>query len=239
MDISVLVSWKNVNRPFGWTIGPCPYCNAVTAGRIDEVVQQIALYFIPVYSTRVGYQCRCDLCERPLADFLPEKRLALNEWDHSLGLPQIAVKLGVPPPPEPSDPDLMIDSMLSSIAERTTLNALDISLGLTSGCILGAIAGCALGYTVLPRYLNQMDLLGCIFAGILGGLIVGGVLGASISAYIQRSSLPYEQVNAAFRNYRLDPEKIVRIAEKYPMRVYKAVLRARDDSALRPRPGMS
>src|SRR6476660_5759467 len=124
MDISVLVSWKNIEHPFAWTIGPCPYCDSVTAGRINEVVQQVAVFFVPVYSTGAGYMCRCDLCERALADFLPDKRLALNEWDHSLGLSQIAVKLGVPPPPAPTAPDTMIASLLSSVTESTTLNSM-------------------------------------------------------------------------------------------------------------------
>jgi len=230
MDISVFVSWKNVNRPFGWTIGPCPYCNAVTAGRIDEIIQQIAIYFIPVYSNRVGYQCRCDLCERALADFLPEKRLALNEWDHSLGLPHIAAKLAVTPPHAPNEPDAMIDSMLSSITERTTFNSLEISRGLTSGCILGAVAGSALGYAVLPRYLDQMDLLGCIFTGILGGLIAGGIVGASISALIQRSSLPYQRIKCGIQNYRLDAGRVAELAKEYPSRIRTAALRARDEA---------
>jgi hypothetical protein len=229
MDISVLVSWKNIERPFAWTVGPCPYCDSVTAGRINEVVQQVAVYFIPVYSTHNGYLCRCDLCERPLADFLPEKRLALNEWEHSLGVPQIAAKLGVTPPRAPNEPDAMINSMLSSIADRTTLNALDISLGLTSGCILGAVAGGALGYAVLPWYLNQLDLLGCIFAGILGGLIAGGVIGATVSALSQRSSLPYQRIKSALQNYRLDAGKVAELAKGYPSRVRTAALRARDE----------
>ena len=232
MDISVLVSWKTVHRPFAWTIGTCPHCSAVNAVRIDELAQQFAVYFVPIYSSTVGYQCKCDLCQRPLADVLPEKRLALAEWNYSLGLPYIAEKIGLPPPPRPEDGDAVINSMLSSVTESTRINSLDVSLGLTTGCILGALIGAVIGYTILPKCLIQMDALGCIFAGILGGLLLGGIIGASVATFVRRQSLAYQLISAAMKNYSLSGERIVSLAEKYPLRVRGAALRARDAALL-------
>ena len=239
MDITVLISWKSVPRSFGWTIGPCPYCNAVTAGRIDELIHQIDVCFIPVLSTVVGYQCKCDLCERPLADFLPEKRLSSGEWNHSLGLHQIATKLGLPSPPQTTEADVMIDSLLSSVTDSTTLNALDISFGLTTGGIIGAITGIGLGYVVLPKFLDQTDLFGCVFIGILGGLVLGGVIGASIAALTRRSSVPFQKINSAVEHYALDTSKLLQIAKRYPARIQNAALRVRDLAALNPQARMA
>jgi hypothetical protein len=232
MDISVLVSWKTVHRPFAWTIGTCPHCSAVNAVRVDELAQQFAVYFVPIYSSTVGYQCKCDLCQRPLADVLPEKRLGLADWNYSLGLPYLSEKLGLPPPPRPEDGDAVIDSLLRSVTENTKLDAVDISLGLTTGCILGALIGAAIGYTVLPTYLIQMDALGCVFAGILGGLLLGGIIGASVAALVRRHSLPYQLITAAMKNYSLSGDRIASLGDKYPMRVRGAALRARDAASL-------
>ena len=232
MDVSVLISWKTVHRPHAWTIGMCPYCSAVNAIRVDEIADQIAIYFVPVISTANGHVCKCDLCQRPIANQLPDKRLALAEWDHSLGLIHLSQKLGLPTPPQPADPESRIESLLSSVTESTKLDTLDISYGLTTGGILGVLIGAAIGYMVLPANLRQLDALGCLFAGILGGLLIGGIFGASVAAVLRKRSVPFQLISAALKNYSLNSDRTVQLAEKYPRRVRSGAIRARDAVSL-------
>jgi hypothetical protein len=201
--------------------------------RIEEVVQRVSVYFIPVYNSIVGYQGKCDLCERVLVDGLLEHRVPFHEWKPSDGIPRLAEMMKLPPPPNARNSDVIIHSLLSAEADRTTLNSLDISFGLTTGCILGAVIGAAVGYFILPNYLRDLDMLGCIFMGILGGLVTGGILGASLAALVRRKSLPYEKFKTAIDHYALDSDMISRAADGFPMRIRNAARRARDTAALR------
>jgi hypothetical protein len=234
MDVSVLVSWKSVPRPFAWTLGVCPYCQLAVPIRVDEVFQQVAIYFVPIISTSEGFQCHCSLCDRMIWAGLPEHRIPRAEWTPESGIVALGERLKVPAPNQGID-EHGIHSLLTAITQSTLLNSLDISFGLTSGCILGALTGAVVGYFKLPQFLPQMDQLGCVFAGILGGLLFGGLTGATSDAVRQRRSIPFQRIKAAILNFSIAPELIIRMADAYPLRIRSAALRARDAAILLPR----
>ena len=231
MDVSVLVSWKSVARPFAWTLGDCPYCQLAVPIRVDEVFQQVAIYFIPIICTSEGFQCHCSLCDRMIAAGLPEHRIPVAEWAPESGFVVLADRLKAPAPHQEIG-EHVIHSLLSAITQSTLLNSLDISFGLTSGCLLGASIGAVISYFLLPPYLPQLDQLGCVFAGILGGLLVGGLAGAMIDAIRKRRSIPFQRIKAAILNFPIALELIIRMADAYPLRIRSAALRVRDAAIL-------
>lgn len=226
MDISVIISWKTTPRVYGWTMRSCPSCGGVTPVVVDELVQTVSVYLVPVYKFVAGHQCRCDLCDNILVEGRPEDYVPANEWERSRGLSRLAQILRRPPPDRLPDDNQVIDSLLASVSERSRLDSLDISFGLTTGCILGALAGAAVGYLVVPDQFWGMDLLGRVSFGIFSGLAIGGLLGGTIDALIRRRSLPFEKLKSVIENYSLDAEKILAAAASHPRRVRAAALRA-------------
>jgi len=226
MDVSILLSVKTTPRICGWTMQSCPSCASITAVAVDELVHTVSVNFIPIVRSVAGYQCRCDLCDRVLVEGRPENEVPANEWEPSRGLPRLAQVMGMPAPDDSPDSDVVIQSLLSSVSERSSLNSLDISFGLTTGCILGALVGVAFGYFVLPDQFWGMDLLGRVFLGMFSGLFIGGLLGGTIDALIRRRSLPFQKLKSAIEDYSLDADKILAAASEYPRRVRAAALRA-------------
>lgn len=215
-------------RQWAWSLGKCPFCRTESVIRIEEAIQTIYINFVPVIRSKIGCMCRCDLCKRLLTEELPEFYAVRDAWRPSDGIPSLAAQLGVDDTVIEPYGDIQRRSVLSAATESSEIAAMGIVSGLTLGCLLGALAGGMIGYFFLNGRLRGVDWLASVFFGLFGGLVLGGVSGASLAAVWNRRAIPFKLIHAAISEYHMDADKFVECAQTYPTRIRRAAERARD-----------
>lgn len=220
-----------------WTIGRCPYCEGFEAIRIEDSVLVVSVNFLPIVRSPTGKQtASCDFCERPVELPVAMNRVDAASWEPREGIESVATKLEMNWHAllTERNHELRMRSLLSAVAEASALDRIDINLGLTTGLLLGGIAGGLMGYYAVPPRLWGMDNVGRVFAGIFTGLALGAAIGASLSAVVRRRSLPFRRLRKVCRDYRLDPAVLLALAGDSPRRVRSALRRIHDFWLLEP-----
>lgn len=188
----------------------------------------VSVYFLPILRSATGKKtARCDFCERPVELPVGMNRIEAASWKPSDGMEMLATKLEMNCHALPAQRDYQarLRSLLSAVAEASTFDRLDVSLGLTTGLLLGGIAGGLIGHYVVPRRAMGMDDLARVFAGVAAGLALGAIVGASLLALLRRRSAPFRRLRNVCRGYRINPSSLIELAGDSPRRVRSALKR--------------
>ncbi|HJT32384.1 MAG TPA: hypothetical protein VJ783_10105 [Pirellulales bacterium] len=163
-------------------------------------------------------------------------RLDIASWEPREGIEGLATRLEMNwhALPTERNPETRLRSLLSAVTEASSMDRLDISFGLTTGLLLGGVAGGLIGYYIVPPRLWGMDDIGRVFAGIFAGLTIGAIVGASLLAIIRRRSVPFRRLRKVCRDYRLDPAVLLALAGDSPRRIRSVLRRIHDFWLLEP-----
>jgi hypothetical protein len=226
------ISWKKKLEPTGWSLAFCSHCQQLEAMRVEQVVQVVAIWFIPVSGTVEGFVQRCDFCERISELPPPGEGLELDAWRPAEGLDALATRLRGPSGKLAKDiyAETRLRSALSSIRESMAFNQLDVTWGIVLGGALGLGLGIGLGVLVYDLGLNptRADRFG---VGMLGGMLMavaGAVLGAAGWAFVSRRRIAKSRIRRLCREYRLDAARVASLAEDYGEILHRAATDERD-----------
>ncbi|MGH7192513.1 MAG: hypothetical protein ACREJM_03145, partial [Candidatus Saccharimonadales bacterium] len=127
--------------------------------------------------------------------------------------------------PTERNSELRMRSLLSAVQVASAFDRLDISFCLTTGLMLGGIAGGLIGHYVVPRRAWGIDDVARVFGGVAAGLVFGAIIGTSVWAFVRRRSAPFRQIRRVCRDYRVDPASLLKLAGESPRRVRAALRR--------------
>lgn len=230
----ILIIFARKPRQIGWTLGVCGSCGGWEAIRVEEIIQTVKLWCIPVSSSVIGRRLRCDFCERQLRGAPASLRtIESREWVPAAGLQDLARRLGGDPAvlSEKRNGEQRIDSLLRAIAHLTSINNVNVDFGITTGLILGGLLGSLVGLFVLPFFHMQLDATGKAMAGIGGGMVIGLVVGGIAALVVRRRSWPLRRLVQACNQYGLSVSDFEKAAVRSPARIRSAVRRLRGELA--------
>ncbi len=232
MDVSVLVSWKTTYRQVAWSVGDCLFCKQLEAVRIEDDIQVVSIWFIPIVQQVTGQSRRCDFCERPIDHHIGVKELPLPEWSPAKGLDALVGELipsGELQLPDKNS-DRRLHSLLGAAADASSINNVDITFGITTGILLGIAVCLPLGIYLFDSgsVKTQLDRLGFAFASILTGIGGGAVIGAIVHAIFKRGKVAFRKIHAACENYALDIDKLEELSQGYGGKIRRAVRAVRE-----------
>jgi hypothetical protein len=231
----ILIISERKTRQIGWTLGVCGSCGGWEAIRVEDLIKTTKLWFIPLDSSVVGRSLRCDFCERFLRGAPTKLRtIEFRAWTPADGLQVLAQRLGGDPTvvSEKRDADKRIHSLLGGIAHSTSINNINVDLGITTGLIVGGLFGLLVGLFVLPYFNMRMDATGKTMAGLFGGCVIGLIVGALATLILRRRSLPLRRLVQICNQYGLSVSDLEKAADRSAARVRRAVHRLRDELAI-------
>jgi hypothetical protein len=236
MDISVLISFRKTLKQTGWSTCYCRHCQQIEAARCDDIVQTVAIWFVPVVRSVVGRTGRCDFCERIIDQWTSPNSVPVESWEPKQGLDSLIARTGAPavtPIPAP-DSTARLDSLFTSVAGACSMNSLDVTFGISTGAILGAIA-CSITGGILFQTgfrIGELDLFGSVFGSLLAGGVIGAIIGGGLQIIVSRNRVAQRMIQTAYDNYHLDLKRLKEIAQSHPSIVCRAVNRLRDSQQL-------
>jgi hypothetical protein len=232
MDISILISWKTTYEQVAWSAGHCAFCQQLEAVRIENAVEVVSVWFIPVSRHVKGKAGRCDFCERPVNRVIAAQAIALDEWSPSNDLTRLfrrlAPQTGIQLPDKNADGRL--HSLLAAARDASSINNLDITFGVTTGGLLGFVTCLLAGIYLFDHGVirTEMDKMGFVAALVLPGIVVGAIIGAVVHALFKRGRVAFRKINAACRSYGIDTRKLDMLSHSYGRIVRRATRAARD-----------
>lgn len=224
MAISVIVSWKTELRQSGWSVGYCTQCACFEAIRLGDAVQVFSVYeFFPVSQQVLGKATCCDWCQNE-AGPAPEARvIPLDAWSPAQGMKSLFEKcapaLQARIPQRTSDSEL--HAMLTWITQQTSINAIDIGIGLLGGFLVGAGLGFMVGFAIASG--EEYDPVRAPFIWCATGGAIGSILGSAIEAVLKGRKAARRMMEAAYHKYRLNGDRLTELARSYPGRIRSAL----------------
>ena len=229
MEAFLLISFDTEYRHIGWSLADCPHCGQLEAARVEEQLEVVSLYLIPVQK-RVSHEiARCDFCERFLESCLAAP-CSLEEWTPQQGVNLLikVLRCDVNSSHDPHSDERLI-SLLNSVSDQSKYIEINASLGMKVGGLTGALVGFPSAYYLhtCGFFLGKLDNFGSIFASLLcgiGGLVLMGVIaGAIFETLFRRNSIPRDKIHRAVTAYSLDIERLVDSAKGLSPRIQRAV----------------
>jgi hypothetical protein len=224
------VKW-NEYRHVAWSAGYCTHCQGLEAIRVQDVVEVLAVYFVPIQRRVVGRNGICDFCERPLDRAVTDQLVDRLDWAPPGGLPKLLASLGskqeltLPEAPlTETQPDVRLRSLLSATQDASSLKNVNIVVGLVAGLIAGVALGIPLGMVLFDHGIRLgPDRFGTGFAVALIGAVVGSIAGATVYGLMIRTRTATRKVVAACGKYPLDLARLGELARDYNRHVQHAV----------------
>jgi hypothetical protein len=118
-----------------------------------------------------------------------------------------------------SDSDLR--KLLTWIRKQSSIDAVDIGVGLVVGLLIGAASALSVGL-----YLANQEGYDPIKAGLLSlvaGAVPGSIIGSLVEAILNGRKVARKMITAAYHKYQLDLDKLAALAQSYPHRIRSAV----------------
>ena len=119
-----------------------------------------------------GKTGRCDFCERPINTLITPKEIPLYEWSPATGLDVLVGQLvpsgDVRLPQKNSD--ARMHSLLGAAKDASSINNVDITFGITTGVLIGAIVSIPVGMYLFDNGIvrTRLDKMGLVLVGIVG-----------------------------------------------------------------------
>jgi hypothetical protein len=234
----VIIEWRRRYDHIGWSVGFCKHCGQIEAARVEDVVEVVSIWFIPISSTRVGLTAHCDFCSRSIDATLPPP-IVTDAWTPADGLPALFARLSlfVPPLGAEVSSETRLRSLLKSTKKAAKLANVTFAQfwpGALCGIVLGAVLGPIFASNLWERRIpGGPDLQGATMAGFFLGAVVFGLAGAILNAMLCRGRIAFARLSAAYEKYTFDVRKLDDLAIDYGGPVRRAARRLRDESQAR------
>lgn len=224
MDFVVAVAWAKEFQQSRWAVGYCERCRCAEAVRIGREVTNVSLYhLIRIGRSVADDRAYCDWCGEPLLPWPDSQTVPVTAWSYSDGLNALVATCApdlVRKTPVLSTAD-QCRAFLRFVRKRSSIEAVDVSFGLTSGLWIGTLVSVALGYFV--GWPDAPDRFQDFFRWWLVGLLVGAVVGSAVDGIRLTRRVARDLVAQAYRKYQMDPEQLLAVSASFPRRVRAAV----------------
>jgi hypothetical protein len=235
IHVSATIHYRHV----AWSAAFCPHCQQVEAARIEDEIEVVELYFIPLSKQVTRQVARCDFCEREVDSVISERQIPLAAWSPAQGLDSLVDGLkpahAIELPEENSEARLR--SLLAATQKAASLQQVDVSSGLLKGGLFGLVPGIPAGlYLYLhppaPAQLDEFQQVLLSIAGVLVCAAAGAVIGAATSAVYKPDQVAFRKILAACTKYPVDIPKLEELSHDYSGPVRRAVRAVRETAEL-------
>jgi hypothetical protein len=229
MGITIVFSWKTVLQQTSWSVGYCVRCDRFEAIRVGDAVQIISAWEFPVGRSVLGKAACCDCCESPAGPMPEALIIPSGEWSPAQGIRSLFEKCC--PKLLPNAPQLTSDSeiraLLKLVQRRSSVESVDIGVGLVAGVLIGAALALSVGLYLANQ--EGSDSFGAGFVALMIGAVFGSIVGSFVEAILKGRKLARRMILAAYQKYQLAPDRLTALARSYRHRIRSAVRFALQD----------
>jgi hypothetical protein len=223
MGITLAISWQTILQPTDWSVGYCVRCDRFEAIQVGDLVEVTTAYEITMSRRVIGRGARCDWCgtganPMPEAQVIPRGRWSYAEGVRAL-FEKCAPALLAHAPQLTADDDLR--PLLSWVQRRSSVDSVDIGVGVIEGALVGAVLGVGVALYVLAQ--GGYDAIRTVMLWLPLGGVAGMVVGATAEAVLKGRKVAREMIAAAYLKYRLNPVRLTDLSHSYRARVRSAV----------------